>query len=1260
MRLGGKDRARRRLAFEPLEARLALDASMLRITEFLASNDNGLLDADGDTSDWVEIYNAGPDAVNLSGLYLTDSEDNKTKWTFPVDATIPAGGYRIVFASSKNDVLGDGELHTNFALGAGGEYLGLVAADGVTVIDQYAPALQEEDVSYGRAMQPSGSSVTIMATGAQGRALVPTSSVYDASWREVGFNDAVFNIVGPTGFGYENSPGDAVNFTAEIGRTIPNTTRSLYLRIPFTLTTLTGIDMLTLDMRYDDGFVAYINGKFIAEALAPDAPNWNSVATGARADSLSELFESFDVSAAIPHLVSGQNVLALHALNLNNSGDMLISPVLRAQAATIAEPIVLGYFDLPTPGYGNGLNYPGFVDEPAFSVPHGYYTTPQSVALSTVVPGATIVYTTDGSTPTVNAAGAPTNGTLYTGPINVTGTTMLRAASFKADFKPSYVAAQTYIYLDDVINQSPLGQVPPGFPANGAVNGQEMNYGIDPNIVSLYGAQVVKNSLASLPAISITTDLANLFNPSTGIYVNAGADGRAWERPTSVELINPDGSPGFATNAGLRIRGGFSRGDFNPKHAFRLYFRGEYGDGKLNYPMFGAEGVDQFDVLDLRADQNYAWSLAGDSQHTFLRDVFGRDIQRDLSEPYTRSRWYHLYLDGQYWGVYQSQERVEENYSASYMGGAPEDYDVLKHGLNDGIPTLIDEGNDAAWRQLFDLTQNLADNPTANANNYWTAQGLNPDGTRNPALPVLLDVDNIINYALIIIYTGGYDSGLSRFLGDNQANNWYGIYNRVAADQGFKFFVHDNEHSLGAGDGTHGTAGIDRTGPFNNGNQSNYNYFNPTYLHQDLLAHPAYRQRIIEKATEYFFNGGPMTPAASIARLQQRINQVEPAVIAEAARWGDSKVEPARNKSTWNTEVNWLKNSYFTGRTNTVIAQLRADGLYVFPPLLNPTGGTVPAGTMLTMGASGQGLVYYTTDGVTDPRLADGTINPSPEVKTYTTALSLSGAPTTFLSRVRTTTGAWSVLVETTFNPPQGGDYDGDGVVSGHDFLTWQRQLSSPAVPAGSGADGDSSGVVDAGDLTVWRNNFAGGGAQLAAAAAPPSTPGDYDGDAEVDGNDFLLWQRHAGAAANPVGSGADGDFSGTVTGDDLVVWQDHFGSGAIAASLAQSTAADAKSFDAAYASLAAYRDIATAEASAKRRAPSLQAVRHEAHAELAAFHGLHWRAQDFGPIVNAADGRDSVGARRRELAEEDRSGLSLETEGAPVGFNNHGLRNRR
>ncbi len=112
-----------------------------------------------------------------------------------------------------------------------------------------------------------------------------------------------------------------------------------------------------------------------------------------------------------------------------------------------------------------------------------------------------------------------------------------------------------------------------------------------------------------------------------------------------------------------------------------------------------------------------------------------------------------------------------------------------------------------------------------------------------------------------------------------------------------------------------------------------------------------------------------MMPAASISRLMQRASESDPAIIAEAARWGDSKAHPPRNKSTWQTEINWLVNTYFPGRGNLVLSQLREDRLYTTfaAPAFSQHGGLVPGGYQLAITA-GAGTIYYTLDGVTDPR----------------------------------------------------------------------------------------------------------------------------------------------------------------------------------------------------------------------------------------------------------------------------------------------------
>ncbi len=131
------------------------------ITEFMAANSANLRDDDGAFSDWIELHNPDPFPVNLEGWYLTDSASNTTKWRLP-GVTLPADGYLVVFASNKNRSDPSSPLHTNFALSAGGEYLGLIKPDGTTVASEFAPEYpsQQDNVSFGRVLLDDGSVTT--------------------------------------------------------------------------------------------------------------------------------------------------------------------------------------------------------------------------------------------------------------------------------------------------------------------------------------------------------------------------------------------------------------------------------------------------------------------------------------------------------------------------------------------------------------------------------------------------------------------------------------------------------------------------------------------------------------------------------------------------------------------------------------------------------------------------------------------------------------------------------------------------------------------------------------------------------------------------------------------------------------------------------------------------------------------------------------------------------------------------------------------
>ncbi|MCP5525416.1 MAG: lamin tail domain-containing protein [Verrucomicrobiales bacterium] len=121
----------------------------VRISEFMADNNDTLNDEDGDQPDWIELHNPTDEPIDLGGWHLTDDPVALTRWRLPA-FTLAPGGYRVVFASGKNRVAPAGPLHTDFKLASDGGYLALTDRDGGIVSEfRYYPA-QREDVSYGR------------------------------------------------------------------------------------------------------------------------------------------------------------------------------------------------------------------------------------------------------------------------------------------------------------------------------------------------------------------------------------------------------------------------------------------------------------------------------------------------------------------------------------------------------------------------------------------------------------------------------------------------------------------------------------------------------------------------------------------------------------------------------------------------------------------------------------------------------------------------------------------------------------------------------------------------------------------------------------------------------------------------------------------------------------------------------------------------------------------------------------------------------
>lgn len=669
------------------------------------------------------------------------------------------------------------------------------------------------------------------------------------------------------------------------------------------------------------------------------------------------------------------------------------------------------FFNPPSPRAANAGGVGDFVADTKFSRDRGVQEAAFDLVITCATPGATIRYTTNGAPPTVSS------GFVYAGPVRIDRSVVIRAAAYKAGLQPSGVDTHTYLFLSDVIRQQPTGAAPWGeWPTPGS-QAQDYDYGMDARIVdsALYRDQIVP-ALKALPTMSVVTSLSNLFNGSTGIYANPGQDGRAWERPASLELIHPDGREGFQVNCGIRIRGGFSRSTGNPKHAFRFFFREEYGASKLRYPLHPG-GVEEFDALDLRTFQNYSWSFdpGGGANGVFIRDVFSRDSQLAMGQQGERGNYYHLYINGVYWGIYNSCERPEANFGAAYLGGAAENYDVIK--VEAGPYTLnATDGTMDAWTRLYNLCRGLT--PATADTTYWRVQGRNPDGTVNAAYENLLDVDSLIDYMLVIVFGGNLDAPISNFLGNTRPNNWYGLRDRTGANGGFRFVSHDAEHTLL--DVNQNRVLLEGTTPLPAGSDSVL-YSNPQYLWQRLWLSPEFRLRAADRIHRHFANNGALTVGAAQARFAARTNQLYLPVVAESARWGDSKQSTPLTRDThWLAAANRILNSYLPSRPGIVLAQLRGPGLIpgIGAPVLGRHGGVVPSGFGLTMTGPANGRVVYTLNG-TDPRAIGG--GTAGAARVYAGSVPLTQA-TLVRARVQRTDGVtneWSALTEAVFHVEQ-------------------------------------------------------------------------------------------------------------------------------------------------------------------------------------------------------------------------------------------------
>jgi hypothetical protein len=212
----------------------ALETNVV-INEFMALNDSTITNKFGKYEDWIELYNTNSFNVSLKDWYLTDDAGNLTKWKFPAHAitTIASKGFLLVWADSKSYSVTNNELHASFSLGKDGEYLALVKPDGATVVSEFQPLPQYQDMSFG-----------IGANGEQRYFAVPTPGRTNAF---AGASNEVADTKCTPGSGFYSNAvavtitcataGADIRYTTDCGE--PTTNSLLYTSpIPVTNTTV--------------------------------------------------------------------------------------------------------------------------------------------------------------------------------------------------------------------------------------------------------------------------------------------------------------------------------------------------------------------------------------------------------------------------------------------------------------------------------------------------------------------------------------------------------------------------------------------------------------------------------------------------------------------------------------------------------------------------------------------------------------------------------------------------------------------------------------------------------------------------------------------------------------------------------------------------------------------------------------------------------------------------------------------------------------
>ena len=614
------------------------------------------------------------------------------------------------------------------------------------------------------------------------------------------------------------------------------------------------------------------------------------------------------------------------------------------------------FHSLPTPGAANaegGLT--GVVKSPKFSVSRGFYEDAVDLELTTATEGAEIRFTRDGSEPT------PWNGEVYSGvikvePVDDKSGTVVRAAAFKEGMIASKVKTHTYL-----IDQHESFQ---DVPTISLVGDAEKTFYAPHGVMTVEGGTGLGDRWRA-------TDIQDYYMPY--------GHGRPFERKASMELIYPDeDGENVQLEAGLRLAASdWSRGRFRldqtdrspwtsqPAHkpSFNVFFRAEYGDEELDFPLVKNYRVRKFDQLRLRAGKN-------DIRNPWIKDELARRLFGDTGQLSSQGIQSAVFVNGEYKGYYNTVARLRTTLFQEYYGSS-EPWDI-KH------IRAWTEGDDTAYEQAVDLLEKDLEN----LENYQAALAM-------------VDPVNVADYLIVNTYGATWDWPHNNF-----------VMARERSETGkWRMYMWDAEGTFGH-NGDHGqTRKVIQTDILNNTrvNASNKNIVEMSQL---LMESSEFRLLFADRLQKHFFSpNGALTEDNAIRRMEELADEI-----------GGLMRFTGNNAPSMGVVRSWIEK-----REKELFTKGHFTDVGLWPdtqaPAFRKHGGTVEAGFQVKLSAGSifnpqPGDILYTTDG-SDPRLMGGAVNPAAQVYVTADGIILTEATTV---RARVKDGdAWSAITSADF-----------------------------------------------------------------------------------------------------------------------------------------------------------------------------------------------------------------------------------------------------